>query len=65
MTLSSASRKQTFCRWRKSYGRLEPSEVCELKQSRAENAKLKPPVADLSLALTVSERAAKDALKRS
>ncbi len=41
--------EQTFYRWKKQYGGLEPSEVRELKQLREENAKLKRLVADLSL----------------
>jgi putative transposase len=41
--------EQTFCRWRKQYGGLEPGEVRELRQLREENAKLKKLVADLSL----------------
>ncbi len=41
--------EQTFYRWKKQYGSLEPSEVRELKQLREENAKLKRLVADLSL----------------
>ena len=41
--------EQTFYRWKKQYGGLEPDEVRELKQLREENAKLKRLVADLSL----------------
>jgi len=41
--------EQTFYRWKKEYGGLEPAEVRELKQLREENAKLKKLVADLSL----------------
>ena len=41
--------KQTFYRWKKQYGGLEPAEVRELKQLRDENTKLKRLVADLSL----------------
>ncbi len=41
--------EQTFYRWKKQYGGLEPAEVRELKQLREENAKLKRLVADLSL----------------
>ena len=41
--------EQTFYRWKKQYGGLEPGEVRELKQLREENAKLKKLVADLSL----------------
>ena len=40
--------EQTFHRWRKQYGGLEPAEVRELKQLREENAKLKRLVADRS-----------------
>ena len=41
--------EQTFYRWKKQYGGLEPSEVRELKQLREENTRLKRLVADLSL----------------
>ena len=41
--------EQTFYRWKKQYGGLEPGEVRELKQLREENARLKRLVADLSL----------------
>jgi len=41
--------EQSFYRWKKLYGNMEPSEVRELKQLREENAKLKRIVADLSL----------------
>lgn len=41
--------EQTFYRWKKHYGDLEPAEVRELKQLRDENTKLKRLVADLSL----------------
>lgn len=41
--------EQTFYRWKRHYGGLEPAEVRELKQLRDENSKLKRLVADLSL----------------
>lgn len=41
--------EQTFYRWKKQYGGLEPGQARELKQLREENAKLKQVVADLSL----------------
>ena len=41
--------EQTFYRWKKQYGGLEPGEVRELKQLREENIRLKRLVADLSL----------------
>ena len=41
--------EQTFYRWKKHYGGLEPAEIRELKQLRDENTKLKRLVADLSL----------------
>ena len=41
--------EQSFYRWKKVYGGLQPSEARELKQLREENAKLKRLVADLSL----------------
>ena len=41
--------EQTFYRWKKQYGGLQPAEARELKQLREENTKLKKVVADLSL----------------
>ena len=41
--------EQSFYRWKKEYGNLQPSEAPELKQLRDENSKLKRLVADLSL----------------
>jgi len=41
--------EQSFYRWKKAYGGLEPSEARELRQLREENTKLKRLVADLSL----------------
>ena len=41
--------EQSFYRWKKEYGSLQPSEARELKQLRDENTKLKRLVADLSL----------------
>jgi putative transposase len=41
--------EQTFYRWKKIYGGLEPSQARRLKQLEEENAKLKRLVADLSL----------------
>jgi putative transposase len=41
--------EQSFYRWKKVYGNLQPSEARELKQLRDENTKLKRLVADLSL----------------
>ena len=41
--------EQSFYRWKKEYGNLQPSEARELKQLRDENTKLKRLVADLSL----------------
>ena len=41
--------EQTFYRWKKVYGGLEPSQARKLKQLEEENAKLKCLVADLSL----------------
>ena len=54
MSVADIARKlgiaeQTFYRWKKEYGGLEPSQVRELKQLRDENARLKKLVADLSL----------------
>ena len=41
--------EQSFYRWKKVYGGMQPSEARELKQLREENTKLKRLVADLSL----------------
>ncbi|MBR8834645.1 MAG: transposase [Stigonema ocellatum SAG 48.90 = DSM 106950] len=41
--------EQTFYRWKKQYGSLEPDQARELKQLQEENARLKKLVADLSL----------------
>jgi putative transposase len=41
--------EQSFYRWKKTYGLMEPSEARELKWRREENVKLKRIVADLSL----------------
>jgi putative transposase len=41
--------EQSFYRWKKAYGGLQPSEVRELKQLRDEVTKLKRLVADPSL----------------
>jgi len=41
--------EQSYYRWRKVYGKLEPSEVRQLKELREENARLKRMVAELSL----------------
>jgi putative transposase len=54
MAVADACRKmgiseQTFNRWKKQYGRLEPDQARELKQLQEENARLKKLVADLSL----------------
>jgi putative transposase len=45
--------EQTFYRWKKQYAGLESSQVRELKQLSEENARLKKPVADLSLGKAV------------
>jgi putative transposase len=41
--------EQTFYRWKKVYGGLEPGQARQLKQLEEENTKLKRLVADLSL----------------
>lgn len=41
--------EQSFYRWRKVYGGMDPSGARELKELREENVKLKRLVADLSL----------------
>jgi len=41
--------EQSYYRWKKLYGGMEPSEARELRELREENGKLKRLVADLSL----------------
>ncbi len=41
--------EQSYYRWKKLYGGMEPSEARELRELREENIKLKRLVADLSL----------------
>ena len=41
--------EQSYYRWKKLYGGMEPSEARELRDLREENIKLKRLVADLSL----------------
>jgi len=41
--------KQTFYRWRREYGRLNPDQAKRLKALERENTRLKKLVADLSL----------------
>ncbi len=41
--------EQTFYRWKKLYGGLQPDQARELKQLQEENARLKKVVADLTL----------------
>ena len=53
-TVDEACRKigicrQTFYRWRKEYGRLNPDQAKRLKSLERENGRLKKLVADLSL----------------
>lgn len=47
--------EQTFYRWKKQYGSLEPDQARELKQLQEENARLKKLVADLSLDKAILE----------
>ncbi len=41
--------QNTFYRWRKKYGPMQPSEIKRLKQLEDENTRLKSIVADLTL----------------
>ena len=41
--------QNTFYRWRKKYGPMQPSEIKRLKQLEEENRRLKSIVADLTL----------------
>ncbi len=41
--------EQTFYRWKKKFGEMEPSEIKKLKQLEEENRRLKGLVADLTL----------------
>ena len=45
--------ENTFYRWKRVYGGLQPSEARRLKQLEDENAKLKRLVADLTLDKTM------------
>jgi putative transposase len=54
MTVPELTRKvgiseQTFYRWKKQYGSLQPDQARELKQLQEENVRLKKLVAELSL----------------
>ena len=51
---------QTFYRWRKKFGGLEPSEIKRLKQLEDENLRLKRLVGDLSL----DKQVLQDALRK-
>ena len=41
--------EQTFYRWKKKFGEMEPSEIKKMKQLEEENRRLKGLVADLTL----------------
>lgn len=47
------SRRNTFYRWKRVYGGLQPSEARRLKQLEDENTKLKRLVAELTLDKTM------------
>jgi putative transposase len=51
--------EQTFYRWKKQYGGLQPDQARELKQLQEENARLKKLVADLSLDKAILQDVAK------
>jgi putative transposase len=55
--------EQSYYRWKKIYGGMEPSEARELKQLREENVKLKRLVADLSLDKVMLQDVSKKILK--
>ena len=64
MSVSELIRKigiseQTFYRWKKQYGSLQPDQARELKQLQEENARLKKLVADLSLDKAILQDVAK------
>ena len=48
-----ATAKQTFYRWRKEYGRLNPDQAKRLKTLERENGRLKKLVANLSLDIAI------------
>jgi transposase-like protein len=52
--------EQTFYRWKKQYGGLQPDQARELKQLQEENARLKKLVADLSLDKAILQDVAKE-----
>lgn len=51
--------EQTFYRWKKQYAGMGTAEVRELKETRAENSKLKRLVADLTLDKHILQEALK------
>ncbi len=50
--------EQTYCKWRKQYGRMKVEQARRFKELEAENARLKKLVADLSLDKEVLKEAA-------
>ena len=52
--------EQTFYRWKKQYGSLQPDQARELSQLQQENARLKKLVADLSLDKAILQDIAKE-----
>ena len=63
-TIAEASKKigvieQTYYRWRKEYSGMQIKQVKRLKELEKENARLKKPVADLSLDNSILKEAAR------
>jgi putative transposase len=58
LTLAQVAKKHgitvtTLCRWRKRFGRLEPSQAAELRQLQHENTRLKKVVAQQALDIQI------------
>ena len=49
----------SYCRWRKEYGGMAPSQVKRLKELEKENQRLRKAVSDLTLDKLILEEAAK------
>jgi len=63
-TIAEASKKigvieQTYYRWRREYGGMRIKQAKRLKELEKENARLKKPVADLSLDNSILKEAAR------
>lgn len=48
----------SYCRWRRKFGGLKTDQVKQMKELEAENARLRPAVADLTLDKLILKKAA-------